>query len=77
MPALSVHLLGRFPGPCLHEDEPEKTYPLEQVRIALEHAPSQLILLPEFFDPDEVEEESYTAFPTGYLWRWQASSAAA
>lgn len=58
---LSVHLLGRLPGRPLDEDEPEQTYPMEQVRIGLAHAASQLVALPPGFDLGDIEEPEYAA----------------
>ena len=47
---LSIHLLGADPGQPMDESDPGKTFPSEQARIALEHARSQLILIPEQLD---------------------------
>lgn len=59
---LSVHLLGSFPGKALFEDDLRKTYPLEQLRIGLEHGRSQLILMPEEIELDSLEDPDYAAF---------------
>jgi hypothetical protein len=59
---LSVHLLGTQPGEPLGSNDQGKTYPVEQVRIGLEHSASQLILLPEGFDADEIDNPSYARF---------------
>jgi hypothetical protein len=61
---LSVHLLGAFPGRPLDEAEPDKTFPVEQVRIGLEHAPSQLVVLPPGFDRQDIEEPEYAELLT-------------
>ncbi|NNE33872.1 MAG: CHAT domain-containing protein, partial [Rhodothermales bacterium] len=55
---LCVHLLGDRPGERLGEEE-GRTYPLEQLKIALESARSQLVLMPEEFQVDTIEDESY------------------
>lgn len=55
---LCVHLLGDLPGEALAEDD-GRTYPLEQLRIALESARSQLILMPEQFDVSAIEDPVY------------------
>ncbi len=52
---LSIHLLGALPGRPVDEDQPERTYPTEQVRIALEHAGSQLVVLPPGFERDDIQ----------------------
>jgi hypothetical protein len=59
---LSVHLLGSRPGEAFDDDRPEKTYPLEQVKLGREHAQSQLILMPDDFDADFVDAEFYADF---------------
>jgi len=58
---LSLHLLDGLPGTRL-EGALHTTYPQEQCRLALEHARSQLVILPEFFAPEEIEEEEYRRF---------------
>ncbi len=55
---LCVHLLGDRPGEAV-EDDDQRTYPLEQLRIALESARSQLVLMPEQFDVDTIEDAKY------------------
>ena len=54
---LCVHLLGNYPGTPIDEDHPDQTFPIEQTRIALEHAREQLILLPESYSPDAIAGE--------------------
>src|SRR3990172_4432959 len=44
---LSIHLLGALPGRPVDEERADKTYPIEQVRIGLEHASSPLVVLPQ------------------------------
>lgn len=53
---LSLHLLDEFPGGAII-DAPGRNYPFEQCRLALEHARSQLVVLPEAFSPEEVDPE--------------------
>jgi hypothetical protein len=59
---LSVHLLDSQPGEPLGPDEPGKTYPVEQVRLGLEGAASQLILMPEGFEARDVDDRAYAEF---------------
>jgi hypothetical protein len=59
---LCVHLISNSPGEPLGPDNPSKTYVLEQVRLGLEHARSQLILAPDEFAIAEVEDPAYAAF---------------
>jgi hypothetical protein len=56
---LSIHLLGALPGRPIDEERPEKTYPMEQVRIGLEHAGSQLVVLPQGLERRDIEEPEY------------------
>ena len=56
---LSIHLLSALPGRPLDEEQPEKTYPVEQMRIGLEHAHSQLVVLPPGFDRQRIQEPEY------------------
>jgi hypothetical protein len=56
---LSIHLLSSLPGRPLDEEEPDLTYPMEQVRLGLEHARSQLVVLPRGFDREDIEEPEY------------------
>jgi hypothetical protein len=56
---LAVHLLAPQPGEPLNEDDPGRTYPVEQIRLGLENARSQLVLMPEELDVDLVREASY------------------
>ncbi len=58
---LSVHFLGLSPGEKI-DDEPSKTYAVEQAEISLEKASSQLVLLPKELVLDDVEEASYREF---------------
>ncbi len=61
---LSVHLLDHFAGAPL-DGAVEITYPQEQARISLEHGQAQLVILPEFFNLDEVEESEHREFLRG------------
>ncbi len=56
---LSVHLLGTLAGRPLDESDPERTYPVEQMRIGLEHARSQLVVLPPEFEREDIQEPGY------------------
>lgn len=59
---LSVHLLGNLPGRPFDEDVPGSTYSMAQTNIALELARPQLVLLPESFAPENIEDASYASF---------------
>lgn len=59
---LTVHLLTAAPGEPLDEQAPDRTYPLEQVRLALDAARSTLLLLPDAFDPADIAAPAYAAF---------------
>ncbi|NND73056.1 MAG: toll/interleukin-1 receptor domain-containing protein, partial [Rhodothermales bacterium] len=59
---LSVHLLGNYAGTPIDEDLPDRTYPIEQTKIALEHAKRQLILLPETFSEEAITDDAYGRF---------------
>jgi hypothetical protein len=58
---LCVHLMSTSPGEPL-EDNPGKTFPVEQVRLGLEHASSQLILAPDEFAIADIEDVAFAAF---------------
>jgi hypothetical protein len=59
---LCVHLMSTSPGEPVDPDIPSKTFPLEQVRLGLEHARSQLILVPDEFAIDDIEDAAFAAF---------------
>lgn len=59
---LSVHLLGDTPGAPFDEDVPENTYTVAQTNLALEHARSQMILIPEAFSMDLAGKGPYADF---------------
>jgi hypothetical protein len=59
---LCVHLMSTSPGEPLDPDIPGKTFPLEQVRLGLEHAHSQLILAPNEFAIADIEDAAFAAF---------------
>lgn len=59
---LCVHLLGAFPGAPLGMDDPSRTFPLEQARLALERSRSQLVLQPEDIDPLDIADPAYAEF---------------
>jgi hypothetical protein len=61
---LCVHVLGDSPGAEMDGEPPAglaplRTYPLEQLRIALEAARSQLVLIPEHVDVAALEDARY------------------
>jgi len=56
---LSVHLLGPLAGRPLDDDQPEVTYPTEQLRIGLAHAGSQLVAMPPGFALSDVADSEY------------------
>ncbi len=58
---LSVHLLGEHPGGALDEDDSDslRTYPLQELRIGIESAPSQLVLIPDTVDMTQIEDPEY------------------
>jgi len=58
---LCVHLLGAQAGFPVEWDEPGWSYPLEQARIGLGNARSQLFLHPQTFDAARVESAAYQA----------------
>ncbi|MGP0017733.1 MAG: CHAT domain-containing protein [Candidatus Sulfotelmatobacter sp.] len=55
---MCVHLLGDRPGEPLDGT----TYPLEQLRIAIEAANSQLLLVPEDVDMANIEDRKYADY---------------
>jgi hypothetical protein len=59
---LCVHLMSTSPGEPLDPDIPGKTFPVEQVRLGLEHARSQLILAPDEFAIADIEDAAFAAF---------------
>ena len=62
---LSVHLLGDHPGEPVESEALRPypfTYPLEQLKIGLESARAQLLLMPEHIDLQTIEDERYLAF---------------
>ncbi|MEM7305336.1 MAG: toll/interleukin-1 receptor domain-containing protein [Planctomycetota bacterium] len=59
---LSVHLLGVTPGEPIDEADHGRTYPVEQVNVGLEHASSQLILMPDDLDLRALDDGSYSEF---------------
>lgn len=62
---LAVHLLGEHPGEPVGEDDPARSYPVEQVRLGLEHARSQLVLMPDELTLELVETPGYAEFLRG------------
>jgi hypothetical protein len=61
---LSIHLLGSLPGRPLDEEEPDRTYPVEQVNIALREGRSQLVVLPPGFERQDIAEPAYAELIT-------------
>jgi hypothetical protein len=59
---LCVHLMSTSPGEPLDPDIPDKTFLLEQMRLGLEQARSQLILAPGEFSIDDIEDASFATF---------------
>ena len=57
---LSVHLLGDNPGAALDDDERDslRTYPLQELTIGIEAAPSQLVLIPDTVDIERLEDRA-------------------
>ena len=58
---LSVHLLGEDPGEPM---EGGTTYTVEQVRLGLESARSQLVLLPQGLESERIQDPGYAEFIT-------------
>jgi hypothetical protein len=59
---LCVHLMSTSLGEPLDPDIPNKTFLLEQMRLGLEHARSQLILAPSEFRTDDIEDAPFATF---------------
>jgi TIR domain len=59
---LCVHLMSTSPGEPLDPDIPDNTFLLEQTRLGLDHARSQLILAPSEFSIDNIEDASFATF---------------
>jgi len=55
---LSVHLLGDSPGREI-DDVPEEYYLIKQADLALKHAKSQLIWMPQTVKIEEIDDEGY------------------
>ncbi len=70
---LSVHMLGNLPGTPIDEDAPDQTFSVAQTSLALEHARSQLILMPDSFAIEAIEEPSYASFVKNLLDRPRSS----
>jgi hypothetical protein len=56
---LSVHFLGKSPGAGINENDDQSTYPMEQLRACLDHGRSRLILHPDGFRPESLEQGPY------------------
>jgi hypothetical protein len=58
---LSVHLLGDHPGAALDDDDRDtlRTYPLQELDIGIEAAPSQLVLIPDTVDIERLDDPAY------------------
>jgi TIR domain len=59
---LAVHLLSFHPGEPLDEADSARTYPLEQARLGLEHARSQLVLMPDELVIELIDQPAYAEF---------------
>jgi hypothetical protein len=62
---LAVHLLGDHAGEPVEEAGGGRTYPVEQARLGLEHARSQLVLVPDELAPELIDEPAYAEFLRG------------
>ncbi len=58
---LCVHLMGDTPGKSIGEPGALRTYPVEQLRIALESARAQLVIIPDV-DLDTIEDAEYQQY---------------
>ena len=58
---LCVHLMGDTPGKSLDGGGLLRTYPVEQLRIALESARSQLVIMPDV-EIDTIEDADYQKY---------------
>ena len=58
---LTIHLLDNLPGREIEGDE-SKSYPQRQAELAIEHARSQFIWVPQTLDVTSVEDETYRSF---------------
>lgn len=60
---LSVHLLGKHSGAALNEDDPHPlhTYTMQELDIGIEAAPSQLVLIPDTVNVEQVDDTEYAA----------------
>ena len=58
---LSVHLLGDHPGAALNPDDTDtlRTYPLQELGIGIEAAPSQLVLIPDTVHLEQIDDPEY------------------
>ncbi len=56
---LAVHLMSAQPGEPMDERDPERTFPREQLTLGLEHARSQLVLMPDDLDLSQIADDSY------------------
>jgi hypothetical protein len=58
---LSVHLLGDHPGAPLDDDDQDtlRTFPLKELEIGIEAAPSQLVLIPDTVDLERLDDPAY------------------
>jgi hypothetical protein len=56
-----VHLLGEHPGGALDDNDSDslRTYPLQELRIGIEAAPSQLVLIPDTVDLEHLDDPEY------------------
>jgi hypothetical protein len=59
---LCIHLLGETPGTPIDDSDMLRTYPLEQLRVGLEAARSQLVLIPDEVVIDSIADPGYRSF---------------
>jgi hypothetical protein len=59
---LCIHLLGETPGTPIDDSDVLRTYPLEQLRVGLEAARSQLVLIPDELVIDSIADPDYRSF---------------
>jgi hypothetical protein len=59
---LCIHLLGESPGEAYDENDELNTYPVEQLRLGLESAHSQLVLVPSEIDIKSIANSRYREY---------------
>ncbi|MEO8621237.1 MAG: CHAT domain-containing protein [bacterium] len=66
---LFVHLLSDQPGELIDDASERRTYSVEELKIGLESARSQLVLLPDSFDVNAIQDREYADFVRSLLER--------